>query len=308
MKTLSGVVPVMPAPFKEDGALDLEAVPNLIEFAVRAGVKQVCLPAYGSEFYKLTDDERVHLVTAAVKAAAGRINIVAQSNHGSAQVAAGLAQRMEAVGADFIGLALPRLFPVSDDDLVRYAATVCDAVRLPVMLQDFNPGGATCGPEFCVKLHERCGNFRYIKLEEPRMAPKMEAIHEQTHHEVGVLEGWGGLYMMELVPRGCHGSIPGFVLADPLQRVYEQIVAGQMNEAFSLFCEVVPFITFSLENFELYHHAEKRLLVRRGVLKSAHVRDNTTYPDPSFEQYLDFLADRLWDTLARHGFAKNPLA
>ena len=93
-----------------------------------------------------------------------------------------IAKQNEANGADLIALALPRLFPVSEDDLIRYAATVCDAVKIPVMLQDFNPGGQTVGADFCAKLHQRCPNFRFIKLEEPRMAAKMEAIHTQTNH------------------------------------------------------------------------------------------------------------------------------
>ncbi|NUQ01064.1 MAG: dihydrodipicolinate synthase family protein, partial [Armatimonadetes bacterium] len=234
--------------------------------------------------------------------------VVGQCNHTGAVHAAELARKAEAAGADLVAVALPHLFPTSDEDLARYAQTVCDAVKVPVMLQDFNPGGYTVGADFCAKLSERCDNFRYIKLEEPRMGPKMLAIHQATGGKVGVLEGWGGLYMPELVPQGCIGSVPGFVLSDLLVRIFDLLKAGDKVAAFEIFCEVVPFINFSLENFELYHHAEKQLLVQRGVLKSAHVRDLTTHLDPGGETYLAFLAERLWATLDRFGFARCPLA
>ncbi len=307
MAELRGVVPVIPAPFDEHGELDLEAVGPLVEFAIAGGVGAACLPAYGSEFYKLTDDERVDLVAAAVAAADGRLDIIGQANHPGAGVAAELAQRMQAAGAARIGLALPRIFALGEDDLLRYSIRVAEAIDLPLLIQDFNPGGPTVGPSYCVKLHERCPNFQHIKLEEAMMGTKMEAIHQATSGQVQVLEGWGGLYMMELVPRGCVGIMPDLGLCDALQRIFGQLASGQGQEAFALFAELTPYLNFSLQSMELYHHAEKRLLVGRGALRCATVRDATVYPDASGEAYLGFLLQRLWETLSRHGLPRRPL-
>jgi 4-hydroxy-tetrahydrodipicolinate synthase len=55
---LHGVVPVVPTPFRADESIDLEGLSACIDFAVRCGVCAVCLPAYASEFYKLTEAER----------------------------------------------------------------------------------------------------------------------------------------------------------------------------------------------------------------------------------------------------------
>ena len=308
MADLKGVVPVIPAPFDEAGELDLDAVGPLVEFAVAGGVGAACLPAYGSEFYKLTDDERVDLVSAAVDAAAGRIDIIGQANHPGANIAAQIAQRMQAAGADHIGLALPRIFALREEDLLRYSSTVCDAVDIPILIQDFNPGGATVGASYCVQLKERCPNFEHIKLEEAMMGTKMESIHQATDLTVKVLEGWGGLYMLELVPRGCVGIMPDLGLCDALQRIFEDLVGKRGKEAFALFAELTPYLNFSLQSMELYHHAEKRLLLGRGALRCGMVRDATVYPDASSEAYLEFLLERMWETLERFGFARRPLA
>src|SRR5689334_5048708 len=99
---LQGVVPIVPTPFTADEEIDFKALGACIDFAARAGLCGVCLPAYSSEFYKLSDAERAQVVEAAIGAARGRIRIVAQANHPSARVAAGLARQYAALGASVI--------------------------------------------------------------------------------------------------------------------------------------------------------------------------------------------------------------
>jgi 4-hydroxy-tetrahydrodipicolinate synthase len=59
---IDGIVPVIPTPFTADDRVDWAALHNLLDFAAQGGVCAVCLPAYASEFYKLTDAERSALV------------------------------------------------------------------------------------------------------------------------------------------------------------------------------------------------------------------------------------------------------
>jgi cystathionine gamma-synthase len=99
---LRGVVPVVPTPFRVDESIDLEGLAACIEFAVRCGVCAVCLPAYASEFYKLTEAERRRVLETAIRVAAGRVAVLAQSNHPSARCAAELAQQHADLGADVV--------------------------------------------------------------------------------------------------------------------------------------------------------------------------------------------------------------
>jgi 4-hydroxy-tetrahydrodipicolinate synthase len=214
---LRGVVPVIPTPFRADESIDLDGIAACIEFAVRCGVGAVCLPAYASEFYKLTEAERRGVLEAAIRSAAGRVAILAQSNHPSARCAADLARRHADMGADVISFAIPRQFGLPLGDLLDYCRIICRAVALPVLIQDFNPGGPTVGAEFARTLHADCPNFRYLKLEEPLMSGKVRAIREATNDEVGVLEGWGGMYVLDLLPAGICGLMPGLGPADLLQ-------------------------------------------------------------------------------------------
>jgi dihydrodipicolinate synthase/N-acetylneuraminate lyase len=278
---LRGVIPIIPTPFTRDEAIDFEALAACVRFAAAGGLGAACLPAYASEFYKLSDSERRQVVEAAVRAADGKMAIMAQANHPAARLAAELARQYESLGAGLISFALPRIFPLKESDLLDYAATVCRATSLPVLIQDFNPGGPTVGHDFARKLADDCPNFRYLKLEEPLMGPKVRSIIEGTQGRVGVLEGWGGMYLLDLIPSGICGLMPGLGIADLLARVWEAAGAGRHREAADVFGVLLPQIVFSLQHSELFNWVEKRLLAARGVLPepSTFVRRATWTPD-----------------------------
>lgn len=98
--TLSGVVPIIPTPFLANEEIDEASLRKLIEFAIASGLQAVCLPAYASEFYKLTDEEKLTVVRIAVDQAGGRIGIIAQCNSPSLKIAISLARANAAAGAD----------------------------------------------------------------------------------------------------------------------------------------------------------------------------------------------------------------
>ncbi|MFN7933940.1 MAG: dihydrodipicolinate synthase family protein [Bryobacteraceae bacterium] len=303
---IRGIVPVIPTPFDSGENIAWDELRNLIDFASAAGVSAVCLPAYASEFYKLSEDERSRLVIEAVALAQGRVPVVAQVNYFSALQAAQVAARMSAAGASGISVAVPRLFSLSERDLFRYFDRILRAIDVPLIIQDFNPGGPSLSPAFIRDLHKQHPHFRYVKLEEPMMAGKVEAILEATDAEVGVLEGWGGMYMMQLVPAGICGVMPGLGVADILSLTFRLLTEGKAEEAFDIFQGVLPQIAFSLQNLELYHHAEKKLLQARGILASGIVRDAGMDLRASERDHIDFLNSRVLALLDRLHMRRNP--
>jgi 4-hydroxy-tetrahydrodipicolinate synthase len=298
---VSGVVAVLVTPFDEDEKIVLDDVKRQVEAAVSFGIGGVCLPAYAGEFYKLTDDERVSVVSAAAEAAAGRIPVFAARN------AAALARRLVEQGADGISFALPRLFSVTEADLVDYASRICDAAGRPVLVQDFNPGGATVGASFCAALRSACPNFRYIKLEEPLLGPKLREIGEATGGAVRVLEGWGGMYLPELMTSGIAGVMPGLGHADVLNRIWALGKAGDMDGAMDVFDGVLAQIAFSLQNMELYLYVEKQLLLARGIVRNTGVRALTRAPDAETAAHAARLNDRVLDLVRKLGLREIPL-
>ena len=291
---LSGVVPIIPTPFTESEDIDESALRRLVDFAIRCGIGAACLPAYASEFYKLTDEEKLRVVKIAVEESAGRIQIIAQSNHPSLKVAIKLAQANVEAGAGIISLAVPRIFNLPENSLKEYLSGFLNSIPgTPVLIQDFNPGGSSISIEFIKELLDNHSNFKYLKLEEPLCGPKFENIIKTTQGRIGLFEGWGGLYMLELIPLGISGVMPGLAIADILQKVFTLRKNSEHAKAFDLFEKVMPQIFFSLQNMELFHYAEKELLMARGVLKNSITRKAAYRPDPSTVAYIKELNERI---------------
>jgi 4-hydroxy-tetrahydrodipicolinate synthase len=303
MTSIDGVVPVIPIPFGDDESIDATSLRRTVDFVATQQMAAMCLPAYGSEFYKLSEGEREQVIGVAIDVNAGRIPVIAQANHGSSRIAAQLARHYESMGADLVSFAIPRQFGTSDGDLLRYCGRIADAVSCPVLIQDFNPGGPTIGPAFIGDLHGQHANFRYAKLEEPLIVDKVVRIRDQVGDAVGILEGWGGYYMLEAIPAGICGIMPGVPVCELLDRVYRARQAGQDDRAYELFGSLLPFINFTLQDFELFLQVEKRLLVRRGLFAAPHCRSLSLSPSRPVARHIDFLIDQMARIMAREGVA-----
>lgn len=300
-RVLRGVVPVAPTPFHPDESIDFESLARVVDWIAGRGLGGLCLPAYGSEFYKLTESERHQVVAAAVEANAGRVPVVAQANHSSARAAADLARRYEDMGADVISVAVPRQFAVSNPDIVRFCGAVAASTSLPVMVQDFNPGGPTIGADLIAELSGRCPNFAYVKLEDPMMTDKLLAIRASPASRIGILEGWGGLYMLEGIEAGIDGIMPGAAVADLLAAVFAAASAGERTRAHDLFGSLLPFVGFALQDFELFLWVEKRTLVRRGLIAAETVRSLSRSLSPAVRAHAEWLIDQV-ERLAAEAF------
>ena len=139
------------------------------------------------------------------------------------------------------------------------------------------------------------------------MAWKVEAIVKETGGEVGVLEGWGGMYMLELIPAGICGVMPGMAVADVLAVVFRLASSGRRQEAYDIFQMVLPQIVFSLQHMELFHHAEKMLLEARGILDTVRVRGAGMELDPRNAEHIRFLNERVLAALDRLSLPHNPV-
>ncbi|MCC6340780.1 MAG: dihydrodipicolinate synthase family protein [Bryobacterales bacterium] len=290
---IDGIVPIIPTPFEENEEIAWEDLDRLVDFAVASGACAICLPAYASEFYKLSEEERLGVVRRAVARAAGRLPVIAQVNYPSVKLAVMAAARAREAGASAICSAAPRLFPMPESDLLAYFGGLLESVPLPFVLQDFNPGGPSLSVSALARLHRDHPHFRYVKLEEPLMGAKVTAILEATEGGLGVLEGWGGMYTLELVPVGIAGVAPGLALTDLLGRVFRLAREGCGEQARPLFEGILPQILYSLQNMELFHYAEKQLLKARGVLRNTTVRKAALTPGPHEREHIARLNSRV---------------
>jgi dihydrodipicolinate synthase/N-acetylneuraminate lyase len=302
---IDGIVPVIPTPFHPDQEIDWAALRSLLDFAACAEVNAVCLPAYASEFYKLTETERREAVLLAIDHLKGRIPVIAQVNYPATLQAARSVREAQKDGASAVCCAVPRTFSLDEGALSKHFDRILQAIDIPLIIQDFNPGGSSVSAHFVADLHRAHPHFRYVKLEEPLMSEKVQAILQETSGTVGVLEGWGGMFMLELIPSGICGVMSGLGISDILARVFRLAQGGDTAQAYQLFQGVLPQIVFSLQNLELYHHAEKLLLEARGIISGSIVRQVSRSLHENDAKHIRFLNSKILDLLDRFGFPRN---
>jgi dihydrodipicolinate synthase/N-acetylneuraminate lyase len=304
---VSGIIPIIPTPFTVEEQVDWPSLRQLVDFACAAGACAMCLPAYASEFYKLSERERLRLVVDTVQHAAGRTPVFAQVNFVSLTQAVETAREAQKSGASAIAAAVPRMLAFGKPDLYRYFDRLLSSIDIPLLIQDVNPSGPTVTSHFVSELHRAHPHFRWIKLEEPMLSSKVTAILEATSGEVGVLEGWGGMYMLDLIPAGICGVMPGLAISDLLVKVFDLAANGDRVGAYKIHEGVLPQIVLSLQHMELFHYAEKRLLVARGLLREAVVRQLTLKLDRHTEDRIAFLNEQILAVLDRLDLPRNPL-
>ena len=124
-----------------------------------------------------------------------------------------------------------------------------------------------------------------------------------AYGSVSVLDGVAGLYLMELVPAGIAGVMSGMAIADALDVVFSLRSTNRSDEAFELYGQLLPFIDFGLQNFELWLSCKKRILRGSGLISNSICRNASIAPDPHSVGYVDQLSDRIMQILNKLGAA-----
>src|SRR5687768_18494399 len=101
-----GVYTIPVTPFTETGELDEESLRREVRFCLECGAHGIVAPVNASEFYTLTDEERLRVVRIVAEENAGRVPFVAGCSAVSVQHAAMLAREARAAGASAV-MAMP---------------------------------------------------------------------------------------------------------------------------------------------------------------------------------------------------------
>ncbi len=134
MSEFYGVLPALLTPFTEDGsALDTEALTANVERLIGAGVGGLVPGGSTGEFTTLTNAERKLLVETVVKAADGRVPVVAGTAALSTRETVELSVHAEQVGAAAVMIIPPFYDAPSWRELKAHFQAVADAITIPIM-------------------------------------------------------------------------------------------------------------------------------------------------------------------------------
>jgi 4-hydroxy-tetrahydrodipicolinate synthase len=160
---LRGVFPAMLTPMTPTEDVDFSKLEALVEHLVGAGVHGLIPLGSTGEFYALNPQERHDVLKTVIRAADGRVPIVAGVNAGSTREVVQYSREAEAMGAAGLLVAPPYYSLPQLDEVLEHYRLVDRAAGIPIILYNF-PGrtGVDMKPEFLERLAE-LKNVRYVK-------------------------------------------------------------------------------------------------------------------------------------------------
>lgn len=158
-----GVFPYLVSPVSDSGEVKSDVLARLCDDLINSGVHGLTPLGSTGEFAYLTWPQRRRIVEVTVKAARGRVPVVA--GVAATTIADGVfqAREMEKLGCDGILAILEAYFPLTDEGVYAYFKAVAEAVALPVVLYT-NPNFQRSDLSLpVIDRLSRIPNVRYIK-------------------------------------------------------------------------------------------------------------------------------------------------
>lgn len=240
---LRGIIPALVTPMSADGALDIDAFSAHVEWMLEQGVHGLVPCGSTGESATLDADEQRQLIARTVEIAQGRVPVIAGAGGNDTRQVCRLARAAADAGADWLLVVTPPYNKPSPDGLVAHYRAVAEAADRPIVLYNV-PGrtGQNVLPEVIVHVATEVPAVRAVKESAGQIDQLLTLLAKRPAH-LTVLSGDDDLALPALAA-GAEGviSVAANEVPAPLVTLFEQIAAGDLAEARSLFMRLLPLL------------------------------------------------------------------
>jgi dihydrodipicolinate synthase/N-acetylneuraminate lyase len=272
---LSGILPVLPTPFTEEGGVDSAAMRRLVRFALDAGVDGVVFPGFASEVETLTADERETLLQVCVEEAGKAVPVVAGASAPTAEEVIGYGGKALVLGVRHLMIQPPKTLGSSAEAVAAFMGVVSRGLpEARIILQNAPaPRGSDLSPETIHAVVGRVPAITHVKEETLPAGPAISRVLERAPpHLAGVIGGGGARYILDEYTRGASAAMPALEIAAhhvALDRAYR---SGNRELAREIYVRTLPLLTLQA----VYRmRLTKHVLMRRGICENTIVRAPT---------------------------------
>jgi len=271
---LTGIFPIAPTPFTDDGELDLASQRRVLDCMIDQGVDGICILANYSEQFLLADRERETLLDVCLAHVNGRVPVIVTCSHFSTRIAADRARAAAAAGASMLMLMPPYHgtgLRADDEGVIEHFAAVANAANLPIMVQDAPLSGVQLSVPLLARLARDVSHVRYFKIEVAGAAAKLRALIDAGGDAIaGPFDGEESITLMADLDAGATGTMPSALLPDLIRTVVVHFREGRRVEAEAAYARILPLINY--ENRQCGLRATKTVMKEGGVIASDAVR------------------------------------
>ena len=225
-----GLYPVVPTIFNDDGSLDLDGQRRCVQFMIDSGVDGLCVLANYSEQFLLADEEREILTRQILQCVDGRVPVIVTTSHFSSTVCVERSRRAQDMGAAMVMVMPPyhgATFRVGEAQIHDFYATLSDALRIPIMIQDAPVAGTPMSPAFLARMAREIEQVSYFKMETAGAAAKLRELIQLGGEAIeGPWDGEEGITLLADLDAGATGSMTGGGYADGIRPIIDAHRAG----------------------------------------------------------------------------------
>jgi 4-hydroxy-tetrahydrodipicolinate synthase len=229
-----GVFPYLVSPIDEEGRVKRDVLTALVDRLIAAGVHGLTPLGSTGEFPYLTTAQRLEIVDTVVKAARGRVPVVAGVAATTTREAVALAREVVALGADGVLAILEAYFPISDGGIEAYFRAIAEAVPCPVVLYT-NPQFQRSDLSLpVIRRLSEVPNIRYIK-DASTNTGRLLSILNETEGRMKVFAASAHIPACVMLIGGLGWMAgPACIIPEASVRLYDLTSAGRWDDAMAL--------------------------------------------------------------------------
>ena len=228
--TIEGCLTALVTPFRDD-KVDFDALAKLVDWQIEQGVDGIVSVGTTGESATLDVDEHVAVIAATVKAARGRVPVIAGAGGNATSEALALTKASESAGADALLHVTPYYNRPNQEGLYRHFEAVAKSTKLPIVLYNV-PTRTACDllTDTVVRLAE-LDNIVAIKDATGNLVRGSELI-AKVGERIAVLSGDDGT-AYPLYACGARGviSVVSNVAPREMAEMWDAVKAGDLARA-----------------------------------------------------------------------------
>ena len=273
MSRYSGIWPVAPTPFNEDGTVDYDGMKRVIDCMVDQGNDGVCILANFSEQFLITDEERRKLTELSLAHMDGRLPVIVTISHYATPIAVDRAQHAKDHGAAMVMMMPPyhgALLKGSSEQTFEQFKRVGD-VGLPIMVQDAPLSGVELPVPLLVRMAREIEMVKLFKIECAQAAAKLRSLIAEGGDAIeGPFDGEEAITLLADLEAGATGAMTSAMIPDQIKPVLDHMANGDIEAATTAYARVLPAINH--ENRQCGFRSAKAAMVEGGVIRSEFCR------------------------------------
>lgn len=239
---LGQLLTAMVTPFDSKGNLEWKKTSQLVDYLIDHGTEGLVVAGTTGESPTLTTEEKLALFSHVVKAARGRVPVIAGTGGNNTRASVELTKKAEETGVDGVMLVAPYYNKPSQVGLYEHFKTIAEATSLPVMLYNV-PGRSVVNisAETTIRLSE-IDNIVAIKEASGNLDQMCEIIRE-TDDDFLLYSGDDGMTLPVMSVGGTGVvSVAAHVIGDEMKEMITAFKQGNHEKAAGLHCRLLPLM------------------------------------------------------------------